>query len=318
MARYLREPTGSYDPAEIVVYQGHTGAYAHLACRHIFPDRPALAAPSFRDALRAVSAGEGSRAVIPIENTLAGRVADIHDLIPHTDLHIVGEHFQFVDHKLLGLPGARRERLHTIRSHIHALAQCDQLVTTLNAGTVVHYDTAGAARTVAQSDDWGEAAIGSELAAEHYGLEILQHSVQDGARNVTRFAVFARSASQHDPRETPSVTSLIMKLQSQPAALFKALGSFATNFIEVTKLESYLVGTGFHYAQFFLEVRGHPQEPNMDRALRELASHTEWYRLLGAYPADAERLKRAPAIPEPVRDAARVSEEGTSGYAGWT
>ena len=245
--------------ARRIVFQGQPGAYSHLACRQVCPHLEALPAESFEEAFAAVRQGNAERAMIPIENSVAGRVADIHHLMPHAGLKIIGEHFQRVNHHLLAVPGARLEDIKAVHSHVHALHQCRRLLGELGLTPKVHADTAGAAADVAAAGNIDQAAIASRLAAEIYGLDILRSDLEDAEHNTTRFVILAREAREPPPYEGPVITSFLFQVRNVPAALYKALGGFATNGVNMIKLESY-VDARFSQAQFYAEVLGHPEQ----------------------------------------------------------
>ena len=267
-----------------IAYQGQPGAYSHLACMSVYPELEPVPCESFEDAFRTVEEGRCQLAMIPIENSLGGRVADIHHLLPESSLYIVGEHFQPVKHCLLAPPGATLEGLETVSSHTQALAQCRRLIRELGLGTTVCSDTAGAAREVAERGDPSEAAIASWLAAEVYGLTVVRTRIEDRLGNTTRFVVMSRRREEPDPRAGASMTSLIFQVRSVPGALYKALGGFATNGINITKLESYITDASFTVAQFYAEIEGHPADRNVANAFEELQFFSSTFRVLGTYP----------------------------------
>jgi prephenate dehydratase len=279
------------DADRTIAFQGLPGAYSQLACRAVFPDFETLPCAAFEDTFAAVREGRARYAMIPIDNSLAGRVADIHHLLPASGLHILGEHFQPVNHHLLALPGVTLDDITEVRSHVHALGQCRKLIAELGVTARVVADTAGAARDVAQTGDRHVAAIASDLAAEIYGLRSLRANVEDAEHNTTRFVIMAREAV-HPPAGTPDVvTSFVFKVRNVPAALYKALGGFATNGVNMTKLESYLVGGHFVAAQFYADVEGHPEDQNLRLALEELAFFSREVVILGVYPAHPYRFE---------------------------
>jgi prephenate dehydratase len=278
------------DPlVRLVSFQGAPGAYSDLACRAVFPDAATLPCTAFDDAFAAVTEGRADRAMIPIENSVAGRVADVHHLMPLSGLHIVGEHFQRVNHQLLAPKGAKLKGLKRVYSHIHALHQCRNLIRELGLEPVVHADTAGAAAEVAARGDKQEAALASSLAAEIYGLDVLKESAEDAAHNTTRMLILSRVAEVPDPGDGLCITSLVFRVRNVPAALYKAMGGFATNGVNLTKLESYMVGGKFVAAQFYADAEGHPDERPMRLALEELRFFTREMKILGVYPASAFR-----------------------------
>ena len=268
-----------------IAFQGAPGAYSDMACRAVFPDRRTLPCRAFEDALGAVASGEAEFGVIPIDNSLAGRVADVHHLLPHSGLHIIGEHYAAVHHHLLALPGVAIEDIRTIRSHVHALGQCRSLIRELGATPVIAADTAGAAAELAQSGERHTAVIASDLAGRIYGLNSLRSNIEDAAHNTTRFVVLARGPVTPPAGNGLCVTSFIFKVRNVPAALYKALGGFATNGINMTKLESYMVGGRFTATQFYADVEAHPDERRLQLAFEELRFFTEELTVLGTYPA---------------------------------
>ena len=272
-----------------IAYQGEPGANSHQVCLEHYPDWEPLACASFEDVFAAVEGGDAELAMIPIDNSIAGRVADIHHFLPGSHLHIVGEHFLRIQFALMALPGATVDSIRTVHSHVHALGQCRKVIREHGLVPVISGDTAGAAREVAESGDLSQAAISPPLAAQTYGLEILQADVEDEDHNTTRFVVLSRSFVQPPRGTAPMVTSFIFNVRNLPAALYKALGGFATNGVNMTKLESYMVGGHFTATQFLAEVDGHPEDPGLKRALEELAFFTTDVKILGVYPADPNR-----------------------------
>src|ERR671911_3007064 len=285
-------PASAERAARRIVFQGQLGAYSHLACRQVCPRYEALPADSFGGAFAAVRDGGAERAMIPIENSIAGRVADIHHLMPHCGLHIIGEHFLRVNRPLVAVPGARLEGIKAIHSHVHALNQCRRLLRELAIIPKVHADTAGAAAEVAEAGRPDQAAIASRLAAEIYGLEILRADIEDAEHNTTRFIILAREPREPPPYEGPVITSFLFQVRNVPAALYKALGGFATNGVNMIKLESY-VDARFSQAQFYAEVLGHPEQEAVKNAFEELAFFSHEVERLGVYPADPFRFHGA-------------------------
>ncbi len=283
----------SDDPAAVIAFQGARGAYSEAACVARYPAMTTLACKTFRDAFAAVAEGRAGLAMIPIENSAAGRVADIHQLLPQSDLHIVAEHFERVRHNLLACPGAALSELATVRSHIHALSQCRRLIDRLGLTPVVHADTAGAAAEVAAAGDPTQAAIASRLAAETYGLAIVEVDVEDEDHNTTRFVVLAREPLDPSPDSGPTITSFMFECRNVPAALYKCLGGFATNGVNMTKLESYMVDGSFSATVFMAEVEGHPSDLSVARALGELDYFSREVRIMGVYPAHPFRRELA-------------------------
>ena len=280
------------DPAQTIAFQGAHGAYSDLACRTAYPAMMSLACATFEEAFTAVREKRAELAMIPIDNSVAGRVADIHHLLPESGLHIVGEHFQPVVHHLLAVPGATLAGLKTVHSHIHALPQCRRMIAELGLKPIVHADTAGAAADVAARGNPTEAAIASELAGQIYGLQSLRADVADQANNTTRFVVMRREPIDPDPAQGPVITSFVFRVRSVPAALYKALGGFATNGINITKLESYIVDGNFTVAQFYADIDGHPDQRPVRLALEELGFFSREVRILGVYPASSSRHGR--------------------------
>jgi prephenate dehydratase len=278
------------DPAQQIVFQGQPGAYSHLACRQVHGDLTPLPAETFEDAFACVREGRAGLAMIPIENSLAGRVADIHHLMPHCGLHIIGEHFQRVNHHLLAPRGTRLEEITTVRSHIQALSQCRRLIRELGITPKVHADTAGAAAEVAAMGQHDQAAIASRLAAEIHGLDILRSDIDDAEHNTTRFVILATEPRVPPIDEGPCITSFLFQVRNVPAALYKALGGFATNGLNMIKLESY-VDSAFNQAQFYAEILGHPAQQGVQNAFDELAFFSHDVERLGVYPANAFRFQ---------------------------
>ncbi|MEM7730227.1 MAG: prephenate dehydratase [Pseudomonadota bacterium] len=274
-----------------IVYQGEPGAFSHLACREHYPDLEPWACQSFAQAFSRVRSGEAALAMIPVENTVAGRVSDIYHLLPEGGLSIVAERYQPIHHQLLGLPGTRLEDVHTARSHPMALGQVRESLKRLGIAGVADVDTAAAARKVSERGDKGVVAVASRVAASEYGLEILAEDIEDSESNTTRFVVLSREARIPDMQSGPVVSSYVFRTRSVPSALYKALGGFATNGLNMTKLESYMVGGGFTAVQFYVDVEGHPDSAAMRHAREELDFFSEDVRHLGTYPADP--LRRA-------------------------
>ncbi len=273
-----------------ISFQGLPGAYSDLACRQAYPAMTSLPCLSFEAAIDAVRDGTAALGMLPCENSLAGRVSDIHHLLPDSGLFIIGEAFQRVEHCLLGIKGSTITGLKRAHSHSVALGQVRRILADLHLQAVVEADTAGSAKLVA---DWGrkeDAAIASSLAAEIYGLEILRHNVEDAAHNTTRFYVVAPKPAEYDPATPNLMTTFVFRVRNVPAALYKALGGFATNGVNMTKLESYMIGGEFTATQFLCDVEGHPEQPSLRRALEELSFFSTELRVLGVYPMAAFRL----------------------------
>lgn len=274
---------------QTIAYQGEPGANSHAASLQAYPDREPVPCATFEDALAAVRQGAAGYAMIPIENSVAGRVADIHHLLPESGLYIVGEYFHRVRHQLLALPGASLEGLAKVLSHTHALGQCRKAIRELGLRPVPEADTAGAARIVKEEDDPSQAAIASELAAEIYGLSILRRDIEDEAHNTTRFVVLAAEPDDAEPGDGPVITSFIFRVRNVPAALYKAMGGFATNGVNMTKLESYQLEGTFNATMFYADIEGHPADRNVRLALEELAFFSSEVKVLGTYPASPFR-----------------------------
>jgi prephenate dehydratase len=281
--------TKKSDPANTIAFQGEPGAYSDLACRQVFPRMTTLPCAAFEDAIAAVRRNRARLVMLPIENSVAGRVADIHRLIPGANLHIVGEHFQRVEHHLLAPKGATLKGLKTVHSHVHALGQCRGLIRELGLTAVVAADTAGSAAEIAARGDKSAAAIASALAGKIYGLVSLKKNIEDAEHNTTRFLVMARKPHWPKPGRSLTVTTFVFAVRNVPAALYKALGGFATNGINMTKLESYMVGGSFTATEFYADVEGHPDDPPLKRALEELEHFTRKIAILGVYPGHAFR-----------------------------
>jgi len=269
----------------VVAFQGEVGANSQIAIHEVFPTAEPLPCPTFEDAFAAVAEGIAPLAMIPIENSQAGRVSDIYHLLPVSGLAIVGEHFLPIRHQLLGIPGARLSDLRTVESHVMALGQCREAIRRLGLTPIVAADTAGSAREVAAVADPSRAAIASELAAETYGLQVLSRDIEDADHNTTRFLVLAREPEDVDPEDAPVITTLVFRVRNVPAALYKALGGFATNGVNMTKLESYMLDGHFSATQFYADVEGHPADRGLAFALEELEFFSHEVSILGTYPA---------------------------------
>ena len=269
--------------AGAIAFQGRPGAYSDLACRTAYPDRPTLPCDTFELAIEAVHERQAELAMLPCENSLAGRVPDIHTLLPGSGLSIVGEHFQRVEHCLLGVPGAALADIRRAHSHPVALGQVRGLLRELKLAAVVEADTAGSAQLVAGWGQREDAAIASSLAAEIYGLDILRHNVEDAAHNTTRFYVAAATPVLQPADAIGLMTTFVFRVRNVPAALFKALGGFATNGVNMTKLESYMVDGQFTATQFLCDVDGHPEQTGLRLALEELSFFSNEVRVLGVY-----------------------------------
>jgi prephenate dehydratase len=272
-----------------IAFQGEPGAYSHEACRNARPDMEALPCRTFEDVIESVRAGKADLAMLPVENTTYGRVADIHRLLPHSGLHIIDEAFVRVHINLLGVPGARLEDITEAHSHLVLLPQCATFLKKHGIRGRVSPDNARAAREVADVGDVHSAALASELAGEIYGLNILARNIEDHGDNTTRFLVMSRQADQSRRGEHGMITSFVFQVRNIPAALYKAMGGFATNGINMTKLESYMVDGSFTATQFYADIVGHPEDQNVQLAMDELQHFTTNVEILGVYPATQPR-----------------------------
>lgn len=283
--------TQTNNSAPIIAFQGFEGAYSDMACRAVYPQAQTLPCHTFDKAFAAVKDGKADLAMIPVDNTLAGRVADVHRLLPQSGLHIIGEYFLPICHALMGIKGASLDDIETVHSHVHALPQCRDIIKELSLKEKVHADTAGAAQAVAHMAQKSEGAIASPLAAEIYGLDILKENVQDADHNTTRFLILSRADAVPAYEENHTyLTSFLFEVRNIPAALYKALGGFATNGVNMVKLESY-VDEQFQAALFFAEVMAHPEERGLKFALEELDFFAKKVMVLGTYPAHAFRTQ---------------------------
>ena len=274
-----------------IVFQGELGANSHIACQEAYPRYEPVPCPTFEDAFTALASGKADLGMIPIENSVAGRVSDIHHLMPTAKLHIVGEHFLPIRNQLMAPRGATLKGLKTVESHIMALGQCRRYIRKLGIKAVVAADTAGAAKEVAEHGDPTRSAIASTLAAEIYGLNILARNVEDESHSTTRFIVLSREAKQARRGDAMVITTFVFQVRNIPAALYKALGGFATNRVNMTKLESYMIEGNFFATQFYADVEGHPDDANLKLALEELAFFSKELTVLGVYPAHPLREK---------------------------
>lgn len=276
-----------------IAFQGEFGANSDMACRDMFPDMEPLPCPTFEDAFNAIENGEADLGMIPIENTLAGRVADIHHLLPESRLHIIGEYFMPIRFQLMVIPGVTKDEIRTVHSHIHALGQCRKIIRSNGWKPVIAGDTAGSARLVSEKGDRSMAALAPRLAADLYGLDILAENVEDSENNVTRFVVLSRDENwaKRQSSDEIVVTTFVFNVRNIPAALYKAMGGFATNGINMTKLESYQLGGKFVATQFYADIEGHPDDEPVRHALDELRFFSEKVRILGVYKGHAMRGK---------------------------
>ncbi len=274
-----------------IVFQGETGANSHMACRSVYPDYDAIPCPTFEDCFSAMAESSTDLAMIPIENSVAGRVADIHHLLPKSNLHIIGEYFMPIRFQLMAPKGATLAGLKKVHSHIHALGQCRKVIRELGLTAVVAGDTAGSARQISEMNDPSVAALAPEMAAEIYGLDILRRDVEDEAHNTTRFVILSRDKMEAAHNGQPVITTFIFRVRNVPAALYKALGGFATNGVNMTKLESYQLEGRFFASMFYADIEGHPEDPAVALALEELAFFCAELNMLGVYRASPFRDK---------------------------
>jgi prephenate dehydratase len=275
--------------ARRVAFQGEPGSFSHIAAQEALPHCEPVPCPTFDAALAALQAGKVDLAIMPIENSLHGRITDIHHLLPESNVYIVGEHFLRIRHQLLGAPGATLDTIKTVVSQEPAIGQCRKIIRELNLKVLLWADTAGSARHVAEIKDPSVAAIASKLAGEIHGLSILKADVEDAGHNVTRFLILAPEPEDAENTGEPIITSFIFRVRNVPAALYKALGGFATNGVNMTKLESYQLEGSFSATQFYADIEGHPDEHLVRLALEELQFFTSSLRVLGVYPAHAFR-----------------------------
>jgi prephenate dehydratase len=277
----------------LISYQGEPGANSHIACLQAAPGHEPLACPTFEDAFQAVESGKAELAMIAIENTTAGRVADVHHLLPGSQLSIVGEHFLRIEFHLLAVPGVKLADIKEVHSHVHALGQCRKFIRSNRLKPVVAADTAGAARELSESGNRTQAAIATKLAAETYGLKILARNIEDEEHNTTRFVILSKKPKATRSGKEKIITSFVFRVRNVPAALYKAMGGFATNSVNMTKLESYQLEGQFSATQFYADIEGHPDDHNVKLAMEELAFFTSSVHVLGAYPASPYRAEIA-------------------------
>ena len=274
-----------------VAFQGEKGAYSHLACLEVFPNANVIACSTFGEVFQLAKDNSEYKIVIPIENSLAGRVADIHYLIPKYKLQIHAEHFQKVTHNLLGIKGSKLKDIKTVRSHSQAIGQCSKMISENKIKPIISADTAGSAKFIFEKKDKTDSAIASELAAKTYGLEIIKSNVEDEAGNVTRFFIMGKDSEHPELKNKKYITSCIFKLKSIPAALYKALGGFATNGVNLCKLESFSVKNTFDQVNFYIDIEGHIEDQSLQKALEELGFHTQKLDVLGVYEAHQFRFE---------------------------
>lgn len=274
-----------------IAYQGEPGANSHIACQVARPELEPTPCRTFEDAMAMVERGEALYAMIPVENTIAGRVADIHHLLPETTLHIIDEVYLPIRFQLMAIPGTQLSDIRQARTHVMGLGQCRKFLKEHNIEGVTAADTAGAAREVAEERDRRIAAIAPSLAAEVYGLEILAENIEDAEHNTTRFVIMSQDPGEHALEDGPTVTAFIFQVRNIPAALYKAMGGFATNGVNMTKLESYQIGGAFKATQFYAEIEGHPDERRVQLALEELGFFSSMLKIMGVYPASPDRKR---------------------------
>ena len=274
-----------------IALQGEQGCFSHLASLEIFPNAEIKFCSTFEETFQLAKENPKYKIVIPIENSLAGRVADIHYLIPKYKLQVHAEHFHKINHNLLGIKGSKIKDIETVRSHSQAIGQCQKIISDNNLKPIISADTAGSARFIFEKKDKSEAAIASALAAKIYNLEILKSNIEDESGNVTRFFIMGKELSHPELQDKKYITSCIFKLKSIPAALYKALGGFATNGVNLCKLESFSVKNTFDQVNFYIDIEGHIEDPSLQKALEELGFHTQKLDILGVYEAHQFRLK---------------------------
>ena len=272
-----------------IAFQGELGAYSHLACIEAAPDHNPVACRTFESAMEQVNASECHLAMIPIENSVAGRVADIHYLLGGYDLKIYSEHFQEINHQLMVKPGASLDTIKNVRSHSMAIGQCNAAIKKYNLDVIIMADTAGSAKFVSEQGTMEDSAIASTLAADTYGLDIVDTNIQDMKNNTTRFLIMSKELQQERNENLSYLTSCIFEVKSVPSALYKALGGFATNGVNLTKLESFIVDGDFNKAQFYIDLDGHAEDQSVKGALEELSFYTEKLKVLGVYPKHSYR-----------------------------
>ncbi|MGV3489999.1 MAG: prephenate dehydratase [Devosia sp.] len=268
-----------------IAFQGEPGAFSHSAAHALFPDDESLPCVTFEDTIAAVQNGAADYGVVPVENSLYGRITDIYHLLPNSGLHIVGEHFLRIEMNLLGIPGTPLKDIKSVQSLSVALGQCRKFIASHKLKTINGVDTAGSAREVAQNGDPTVAAIASRFAAEVYGLEVIAPNIEDAAHNTTRFLVISKTAEEAAPNNGPVKTTFVFRVRNVPAALYKAMGGFATNGVNMIKLESYMLDGSFTATQFYADIEGHPADANVQLAFEELRFFTDHFRVLGVYPA---------------------------------
>jgi len=290
-----------------IVFQGEVGANSHTACRNVYPDYEAVPCATFEDCFAAIENGEADLGMIPVENSVAGRVADIHHLLPRSSLHIIGEYFLPIRFQLMAPKGASIDGLKTVQSHVMALGQCRKVIRELGLAAVIGADTAGSARQIAERNDPTAAALAPEMAADIYGLDILRRNVEDADYNTTRFLILSREDLVAANTGQPIITTFIFRVRNVPAALYKALGGFATNGVNMTKLESYQLEGQFFASMFYADIEGHPDDKSVTLALEELKFFCAEFKLLGIYCASPFREKiREPEANRALRPSPQI------------
>ena len=274
-----------------IAFQGELGAYSHLAALQLYPKADIITCTTFDECFKLAQKDNQCNIIIPIENSLAGRVADIQYLIPKYKLQIYAEYFHPVNHYLLGVPGSKLNKVKYVRSHSQAISQCQNIITKYNLRPIISADTAGSAKFISENNKTSEVAIASSLSAKIYNLDILEKKIQDSSGNVTRFLIMGKESKHPELKNKKYITSCIFRVKSKPAALYKCLGGFATNNINLSKLESFSAKNTFEQFNFFIDIEGHIEEPSIQKSLEELGFHTESLDILGVYEADSFRSK---------------------------
>jgi prephenate dehydratase len=287
--KFLKVGKKMVQKAGKIAFQGELGAYSHQACVEVFPNAEVVACKTFESAIATVKRGDADLAMLPVENSTYGRVADIHYLLPESGLHIIGEHFVRVHINLMGVRGAKLENVTSAKSHTVLLGQCRKFLNEHNMLPITGVDTAGSAQEVAAAGDPAQAALAGDLAAEIYGLDVLAHHIEDNQNNTTRFLVMSPEPALEPQSKEELITTFVFRVRNIPAALYKAMGGFATNGVNMVKLESYMIGGSFTATQFYADIVGHPDDEAVQRAMDELAYFTTHLEVLGVYKADQSR-----------------------------
>jgi len=272
-----------------ILYQGNKGAYSQLAALEVFPKSDTISCKTFEDCFKRCDEDESLKSIIPIENSIAGRVADIQYLMNKYKLQIYAEHFHKVSHNLLVKPGTQMKNLKYVRSHSQAISQCQKIINEHNLDPIIAADTAGSAKFISENLANDEAAIASTLAAKIYNLEILKNNIEDDKKNVTRFLIMGKKVQHPEFKDEKYITSCIFKVKDKPAALYKCLGGFATNDVSLSKLESFSDQSSFEQYLFLCDIVGHIEDPKVQKSLEELGFHTISLEILGVYPASSFR-----------------------------